>query len=122
MKVFVGILIGFVLALSIPFAYAQITEPSAVTFANESVRVWAEDARAFNIKTDALIIEWFGSQSANFPNDSQVVEDGRDAEGVSRLTGIDVNNIITAALAVQTALDGRDAHISKPTVRPLEVN
>lgn len=98
-----------------------ITDPQAIRFCNEAIRPLCERVRALKADVDALGIEWFGGLSSLFPNDSSVVEDGRTAEGVSRLTGADVTNAITQFLAFQTQLNqaGVAGVISKPCVRLL---
>lgn len=101
-----------------------IDNPQAVKFVNESVRPKAERLRAIKAEIDAMMVDWFGGVNAMFPNDSTPVEDGREAEGVSRLTGEDVVGFIVVAQAVQTALNqaGVADRIAKPCVRPLRVD
>ena len=114
--------VGAVAALSIPYGYAQITEPTAVTFLNEEIRPWCEKVRALNVEGDAIVIKWFAGMNATVTNTSDVIEDGRGREGVSRVTGADVNSVMNAVLAIQTALATYDTTISKPTVRPLQAD
>jgi hypothetical protein len=71
---------------------------------------------------DTAIVSWFTTISANCPNDPlEVVEDGRETQGISRLTGADITSVITQFLAYQTQLDqsGVAGVISKPCVRLL---
>ena len=96
-----------------------ITDPRAVRFANEAIRPLAERVRDLKADIDAVGVAWFGGLSALFPNDSSVLDDRREAEGVSILTGADVTNLITQLLAIQTQLNGGGVAgvISKPCVR-----
>jgi len=94
-----------------------INSPEQIKFVNEQIRPIAEKLRALKAQSDALLVDWYGGLNTQFPNDSTPVEDGRDAEGVSRLTGQNVNDICYL-LAVKVA-DMHDAIIAKPCVRPL---
>ena len=114
--------IGAIGALAIPYAAAQITAPTAVTFLNEEIRPWCEKVRALNVEGDAIAVKWFAGMNSTISNTSDVIEDGREGQGVSRVTGADVNSVMNAVLAIQTALASYDTIISKPTVRPLEAN
>ena len=99
---------------------ADITNPEAIAFANEQLRPICELARALKARVDEASVRWYGGVNTEFPNDSSPVADGRTAEGISRLTGEDVNN----ALSVLIGMCGTpyDAEIvEKPCVRPLWV-
>ena len=92
----------------------MITNPDAIKFCNESLRPIAELARDFIIKATPIIQEWQQINS-EFPNDATEVDDGREAEGISRLTGADVHALMTIIgnlNFVDTA-----AAINKPCVR-----
>lgn len=101
---------------------ADITDPQAIAFTNH-VRSIAEKMRALDAVIDSSIVDWFNGISELIPNDSSPIDDGREAEGVSRLVGSDVVNLITQMLAYQTQLDqsGVAGVIALPCVRPLEV-
>ena len=65
-------------------------------------------------------IKWDSGLSAGFPNDTSVVEDGRDAEGISRLTGADIQAVATVFNTLLGDIDAAaEASINKPCVRPL---
>jgi hypothetical protein len=99
-----------------------ITNEQAVKFTNNS-RALAEKMRSLDYEIQAALVTWFAYISSVIPNDTQEVSDRRTAEGVSRLTGSDVTNLVAQMIAYKALMDGvgvRDV-ISKPTVRTLEV-
>ena len=102
---------------------AEITNPEAVRYANEVVRPLAESVRALKAQIDAATVAWFGGINAHYSEGADTLEDGRESEGVSRLTGGDVTDLLTQLIALQTALDagGVADVISKPCVRPISV-
>jgi hypothetical protein len=68
---------------------------------------------------------WYGGMNALIPNSAQeALDDGRESEGVSRLTGADINSLIVQLAGIQTALNvgGVSDVISKPCVRPLRAD
>lgn len=96
---------------------ADITDPQAIKFVNEQIRPIAEQLRALKAQSSALLVDWYAGLNTKFPNDASPVQDGRDAEGVSRLTGQDVNDV---AYLLATAVSPMvDSVIAKPCVRPL---
>lgn len=97
-----------------------ITNPQAIKFVNEQVRPLAEELRAVMARLTSAQTDWFGGINALFPNDSTAVADNRDAEGVSRLTGQDINSLMSTAIAVLGA--SNTTIIAKPCVRPLTAN
>lgn len=102
-----------------------ITNPQAIQFTNASVRPMAEKVRALKSEIDAVMVDWFGGISALIPNDNgELLEDGRAAEGVSRLDGDDIVGFITVIQALQTSLNtaGYADRIAKPCVRPLQAS
>lgn len=103
---------------------ADITNPEAIKFCNERIRPLAEDMRSLKAEVDATLVTWFGGLNTvigSSPDDD--LQDGREDEGVSRLTGQDIANLVTQLDAYQTQLDqaGVADIISKPCVRVLEV-
>lgn len=100
---------------------AQITDPEAIRFCNEVVRPLAEEARAFSIRLAAMRSEWYGGKNNVFGTSGDTVEDGREAEGVSRLTAGDVTNLIAQLIAVAPGETGafNAEIIQKPCVRML---
>ena len=70
-----------------------ITDPEAIKFVNEYIRPMCEQIRSSNAKGADFAIKWAGI-SAGFPNDAaEMLEDGREDEGISRLTGADINAV-----------------------------
>lgn len=96
-----------------------ITDPRAIKFANEQVRPLAEKLRAIVAEVGALQTDWFSGTNSLFTNDATLVDDGRDAEGISRLTGQDVNSLVNIALAMASASNSQI--VAKPCVRALTV-
>ena len=100
-----------------------ITDPQAIRFVNEVVRPLCEQKRQYmaNVAAarasyDAMIGTFF------YGHDNEAIVDGRDAEGVSRLTGSDVLAWVAQALyAEKTAYDasGVANTYGKPCVRSL---
>lgn len=102
-----------------------ITNAQAIAFANEQVRPMAEKVRNLKAEIDALMVTWFGGVNNLFPNDNaEAVEDGREAEGVSRLDGEDIVGFVTVIADLQTRLNqaGYADRVAKPCVRPLRIN
>lgn len=97
--------------------------PETLRFIREVVRPMAERFRALKAETDDALINWFSGINADVPNDATPVDDGREAEGVSRLVGSDVHNLVTQMAAFQAQLNQSDVDkvIEKPCVRSLEV-
>lgn len=95
-----------------------ITNPEAIKFANEQIRPLCEEARAMVARIGAMQTAWFGGINVTFPNDTTAVTDNRDAEGVSRLTGADINSAVGILIAILNASNAQ--LIQKPCVRPLQ--
>jgi hypothetical protein len=97
-----------------------ITDPEAIKFVNEYIRPMCEQIRSSNAKGADFAIKWAGI-SAGFPNDAaEMLEDGREDEGISRLTGADINAVATVFSSLLGDLDSTaQAIIQKPCVRPL---
>lgn len=97
-----------------------VTNPIAIEFCNEEVRVLCESARALVARIQNSTTSWFAGINAMFPNDSTLVDDGRENEGVSRLTGADVNSAMGVLIAMAAASNSEI--LEKPTVRPLQAS
>jgi hypothetical protein len=102
-----------------------MNDPQALRFVNEEVRPLAEYYRALLHRVAAAKERYdlvYGTLTADLNAD---VEDGREAEGVSRLTCNDVvslmNHLVAATNdeAVNTAMR---ALVAKHTVRPLRID
>lgn len=100
-----------------------ITDPQAIRFVNEAVRPLAERIRALRADIDAARATYDALPGPPFyGHGGEAVEDGREAEGVSRLTGNDVLAFVALALddLKNTMGDaGNAATIAKPCVRSL---
>lgn len=98
----------------------SITNPEAVRFVNEQVRPLCEKARALAAEITAMQTLWFGGLDAQFPNDTTALDDGRDTQGVSRLTGAQIQLAVGVLLNM---LGQANAEIiAKPCVRPLSAS
>jgi hypothetical protein len=94
----------------------MITDPQAIRFSNEVIRPLSEEVRALVAKIGAAQTTWFSGLNAEFPNDATPLDDGREDEGVSRLTGADINSVMGVLIAMSGASNSEI--ISKPCVRP----
>lgn len=76
---------------------ANVTDPAAIKFSNEKIRVAADTLESVYWTAKRVITEWFATGiNTKFPNDSTaVVEDGSDRDGRKIIHGADVHNIIT---------------------------
>ena len=99
---------------------ADVTDPAAIKFANDTIRPLAEQARALKARITDATNTWFAGMNAKFPNDASNVVDGRTAEGVTELTGADVNSVMGDLIGAAGQLN--DQIIGKPCVRPLQVS
>ena len=102
---------------------ADITEPQVTKYANEVVRPLAESLRALKARVDAALVTWDGTISTETPDDASVLADEREAEGVSRLTGADINSFVAKLTGFQNLMElaGVEDTINKPCVRALEI-
>lgn len=97
-----------------------VTNPQAIAFVNEEMRPLAELARALVARVTNSETSWFAGINTIIPNDvAQAIEDGREAEGVSRLTGADIHSLMGVLITMRNAQNSEI--IEKPTVRPLQV-
>lgn len=98
---------------------ADVTSPEALRFVAEQIRPICESLRAIKIRMSAMKVLWDDHVGTLIPNDSSPIADGREAEGVSRLTGADVNNARNAMAALIAGIS--DTVIGKPCVRPVDL-
>jgi hypothetical protein len=98
-----------------------INDPEAIRFVNEVLRPLCEEARGLNIRLGALRTLWYGGLDAKFSKSEELVEDGRESEGVSRLTANDVTNAVAQILKTAPGESGawNEEIIQKPCVRQL---
>jgi hypothetical protein len=102
---------------------ADIVSAEAIRYVNEQIRPLAEAIRALKARVDASLTTYnAGVGTVFYNNAADPIMDGREAEGVSRLTGNDILLFVTQMIAFQTQLNGVGVAnvISKPCVRPLE--
>ena len=98
---------------------SDITNPIAIKFSNEVIRPLAEEMKLLKVRADQAMTDWYAGINTLFPNDSSPVQDGREAEGISRLTGADVNNLMGQVGVYKSQLEqpGVPQVIAKPCVR-----
>ncbi len=94
---------------------AQITNPEAVRFCNEVLRPLCEELRGLKVRIDAAEIAWNGGINNHFAAPADTVEDGREAEGVSRLTAL----MVSQAYGELNAVNPNAEIIQRPCVRQL---
>lgn len=97
-----------------------IADPEAIRFVNEQIRPLCEQTRALVVKLNSMETLWNSGLNSEFPNDATPVDDGRDAEGVSRLTGADINQVMSVLLAMMGQYNSEI--VEKPCVRSLSVS
>ena len=98
---------------------SDITDAEAIKFVNEYIRPMCENIRYMKARGDDFALKW-AQVSSDFPNDSSPVEDGRESEGISRLTGADIQAVAFVFNSLLGNIDATaTAVIAKPCVRPL---
>ena len=98
-----------------------VTNPNTIRFINEVARPLAEKARAFNLLVDNASTQWFAGVNNIVPNlTTEAIDDGRQAEGISRLNGADINSLMTIMIAMKNASNAEI--VQKPCVRTLDVS
>lgn len=102
-----------------------ITDPRAVQFSNEVVRPLSERLRQLKEDIERAKLRWTDEVAALVPNDAaQALDDGREAQGVSRLDGAEINAIAADLNAYATWFDARtgmESRLAKASVRTLRV-
>ena len=101
---------------------ADITDPEAVRFSNEKVRVAADRlARAYYFGKE-VVSEWYAvSMASKIPNTTDVIIDGSAVDGRTTITGADVTNLITRLTELITEYEA-DSNAKLNTVLKPEVN
>lgn len=101
-----------------------ITSTEAIRFVNDEIRPICEMLRAIDYRISDLLLGWESGIGDVIPDSAdETLEDGRESEGVSRLTGADINaaaDILTGLKATFDATGARSA-LRKPAVRTLQV-
>jgi hypothetical protein len=100
---------------------AAISNPNAIDFVNEVIRPLCEEARSLQVRLNALRTQWYAGQNTVFAQAADTVEDGREVEGVSRLTAGDVTNAVSQLIKTATGEAGawNSEIVQKPCVRLL---
>jgi len=102
---------------------ANIVDPIVIKFCNEQLRPLAEtlrDGKVFGAEVRAVWDDQVAALvAANV--DADLIDDGRDAEGISRLTKADLVGFMAVVTAMAGSLDapGTMAIIRKPAVRTI---
>ena len=103
---------------------ADITNPEAIRFVNEIVRPLSERARALYYECLAAVPD-FQAVALEIPVGKDVIQDEREASGVSRLDCDDVRVITTFLGAYIDAYEAPAAGVNamaKPCVRRFEAS
>ena len=103
---------------------AAITDAEAIRFVNEQIRPLAEELRNLNSMLNNAKGIWVGGGlNSLFTNAADTIEDGREGQGVSRLTAGDVTALIAELSTIITQFGGAGVMdvIRKPTVRRMTV-
>ena len=101
-----------------------ITNPGVIVFCNEDIRPLAEKLRALKAIAVSINDEWDSVHAGNTPDSpSEYLEDGRESEGVTQVTGEEINDIMGLSATIETALStpANESLLSKFSVRPLQV-
>jgi len=101
----------------------SITDPETIRLSNEAIRPLAEQMRGL-VAQLAGLEEQITRILPDIPNDpAEIVEDGREAEGISRLTGADIHALAAIRAGVLAlATPEVQALVSKACVRPLRIS
>lgn len=102
-----------------------ITNAEVISFVNAYERPRCEDIRAILVKLQQNIAKWDSGISALTPNDAgEMLEDGRETEGVSRLNGAHIHLIMARVTALAEILETPGAMdvINLGCVRPLNAS
>jgi len=77
---------------------SNITNPQAVAFCNNEIRVMADSMTQNYYTAKSIVNDWFSTGvNSLIPNDSSLIIDGSAIDGRSPITGSQVTNIITRA-------------------------
>jgi len=96
-----------VLLVSLTSARAQNTDPQAVKFTNEKIRVAADKMIQAMDFCKVVVDEWNAtSMSSNIPNDGVLIHDGCQTDGRPCITNANATTIITRCQEMDTYLNG----------------
>ena len=104
---------------------ADIVDPVVILFNNEVIRPLAERVRDLKSLVDDAAQRYTDDVSPLISGnvDGDLIEDGRAAQGASRMTKKDMADIIVVLNALKTELDGvgNMDTVRKPTIQPLRI-
>ena len=106
---------------------ADITDPLILKWVREDVRPLSEELAALLLKCTEFA-DRYDDTIAPLVGDLNVVstdnvEDGREAEGVSRLTVADLTNFINVTKSIRTLADGTTRQqVALPNVRKIRIS
>lgn len=113
--------LGVVVSLSIPYAFSDVTNTEAVALSNSMVRPVAEELRATYYRMLAVKNQYGGRLNTLFPAGGGNIVDGRT--DATQITADDARTILLFANTYITAYETSGvAAMTKPCVRPMEVN
>lgn len=101
-----------------------ITNPGVITYSNEVFRPLAEAFRNLKYRVDDALLTFNNVHAVNCPDDPlEILEDGRSGDGVSIITGEDINTVINYFTQFQSLMNGANVSVNmnKPCVRPVQV-
>ena len=104
---------------------ALAVQAAALALNKEKMRPIAEHVRDFKAIVDDAAQRYVDDVAPLIAGnvDGDLIEDGRAAQGVSRMTKKDMDDLITVLNSLKTVLDGVGIMdtVRKPTVQPLRV-
>ena len=81
----------------------NITDPAAVAFCNEEVRLYADAEAQAYWSAKKLLNDWDALQmSTKIPNDTSLIMDGSATDGRNAVTGANVTSVIARAMDKMT--------------------
>jgi hypothetical protein len=95
-------------------------DPELIRFVNEVLRPLCERVRA--LKAEVVVMQaQYATLSSMVPEDATILDDGRESEGVSRLSGQAIADV-TYALVTVPLPSLNDAVLNKPCVQPFHAS
>lgn len=87
-----------------------MNDPEVIKFVNEHSRVAANKLASAYLEAVQHLAS-FESIKSKVPNDNTPVDDGREAEGISRLVCSDIHILVNVIKSVQASLDANDGYL-----------
>lgn len=82
-------------------AHTQATDPATMNFIG-TLHTLSNEARAFKAKIDSMKNQWNGGLNANFGNNADTWDEGRETEGIVPITSLQISQIVGLLLAIGT--------------------